>query len=104
MPSAIRMLVTDLDGTLLDSGGQIAPRTRLAIEAIRRRNVAVTLATARRFVGALPVARELDGQLNLVLYDGAQVRDFPSERILMQRTLDREHGQLAAQIIAEVGL
>jgi hypothetical protein len=74
------------------------------VDAARHDGVAIVLATSRRLVGALPVAQELGGPLYLVLYDGAQVRAFPSERILVQQTLPPELGQRAAEIIAEAGL
>jgi hydroxymethylpyrimidine pyrophosphatase-like HAD family hydrolase len=104
MGTSIRMLVSDLDGTLLDPRGQLTPRTRRAVDAARRRGVVIALATSRRLISARPVAQELGGPLHLVLYDGAQVRCFPSDHVLAQQTLAQDLGQRAAEIIAKAGL
>lgn len=104
MGVAIRMLVTDLDGTLLDPAGALSQRTRAAVDAARRQGVVVVLATSRRLVGALPVARELGAPLYLALYDGAEVRSFHSRQVLARQTLPEDLGQHAAEIIAQAGL
>src|ERR1041385_3358533 len=56
---AISFLALDLDGTLLDSRGEISERNRLAIDNAREHAVHVALVTGRRFRDSRPVALEL---------------------------------------------
>jgi hypothetical protein len=47
MSSRIRVLATDLDGTLLDSDSRLSERTRVALRAVRAAGCRIVLATAR---------------------------------------------------------
>jgi Cof subfamily protein (haloacid dehalogenase superfamily) len=84
----VRLLVLDIDGTLLTSGKVISPRTRAAVQGARERGVHLALATGRRYPSALPVARELGGFVSLVLHNGALV--IEGEQILRSLPLPRE--------------
>ncbi len=68
---AIRLLALDLDGTLLDSRGQISERNRLAIDNAREQGVHVALVTGRRFRDSRPVALELGLDIPLISHNGA---------------------------------
>ena len=71
--SRVRLLVLDIDGTLLASEKKISPRTRAAILAARERGVRLVLATGRRYPSTRPVAEDLGGFIPLVLHNGALV-------------------------------
>lgn len=96
----IRLIAVDLDGTLLDPSGALTARTRHAIAAAAERGVRIVLATARRYVGAVPVADELGTVDALVLYDGAQARAYPGGDILFAQALPATVGQRAAEAMA----
>jgi 5-amino-6-(5-phospho-D-ribitylamino)uracil phosphatase len=53
---AIRLLGLDLDGTLLNSRGELSERNRSAISRAREQGVRVALVTGRRFRDARPLA------------------------------------------------
>ena len=67
----ISMLALDLDGTLLDSRGQISERNRVAIDNAREQGVHVALVTGRRFRDSRPVALELGLDVPLISHNGA---------------------------------
>lgn len=67
----ISLLALDLDGTLLDSRGNISERNRLAIENAREQGVRVALVTGRRFRDSRPVALELGVDVPLISHNGA---------------------------------
>lgn len=70
----IKLLALDLDGTLLDSHGEITEKN---IEAIRRAEdagVLVTIATGRRFRDALPVAVQLNLNAPVICHNGALLK------------------------------
>ena len=86
----IKLIAIDIDGTLLTPQGQITPRTRAAIRAAQRAGIIVTLATARRYGGALAVAEALGIALPLIVYDGTLIVSHPSRAILASQTLNPE--------------
>ncbi|MBK8302516.1 MAG: HAD hydrolase family protein [Chloracidobacterium sp.] len=55
----IKLLALDLDGTTLNSQGEIPDANRKAIRAAEERGVLVTIATGRRFRDAQPVGIDL---------------------------------------------
>ena len=68
---AIRLLALDLDGTLLDSRGQISERNRLAIENAREQGVRVAVVTGRRFRDSRPIAMDLGLDVPVISHNGA---------------------------------
>lgn len=84
----IKLIAIDIDGTLLTPEGQITPRTRAAISAAQQAGVIVTLATARRYIGAQAVAEALGIELPLIVYDGTLIVSHPSRTIMASQTLD----------------
>ncbi|WP_259363443.1 Cof-type HAD-IIB family hydrolase [Microbacterium esteraromaticum] len=54
----IRLIATDLDGTLLDDSGRISPRTRAALDAARDAGIATIPVTARQPIGLRPIAEQ----------------------------------------------
>lgn len=99
-----RLVVSDLDGTLLDPQGNLSARTIAAVQALSVADIPLILATSRRLTGAAPVAAALGLDGPLILYDGAQVRQYPSGDILAQHALPLPLARQAAAIIASHGL
>ena len=67
----IRLLALDLDGTLLNSRGQVSERNRKALEQARERGVRVAIVTGRRFRDARPTALELGLDVPVIAHNGA---------------------------------
>lgn len=99
-----RLVALDLDGTSLTSEGKITRRLLRAVREARARGVTVTVATARRWTGAAPYARELGVEGAIILYDGALARAYPDGTVEMARPLDPSVTQRAAESLAARGL
>lgn len=56
--TGIRLIATDLDGTLLDDRGAVSRRTRAALDAARAAGIATIPVTARQPVGLRPIAAQ----------------------------------------------
>lgn len=67
----IRLLALDLDGTLLNSRGQLSERSRRALEQAREIGVRIAIVTGRRFRDARPIALELGIDIPLISHNGA---------------------------------
>lgn len=83
-----RLVVADVDGTLVHRGGDIPPETRAAVAEYRARGGAFTLATGRPVAGVRHYARQLDLDLPGITFNGAVIYDFRAERVLYRRELD----------------
>jgi Cof subfamily protein (haloacid dehalogenase superfamily) len=70
-PMPIRLLALDLDGTLLNTRGEITNRTRRALEDARSSGVKVALVTGRRFRDARPIALKLGLDVPVIAHNGA---------------------------------
>ncbi len=69
-----RLVVLDLDGTLLNDAQQISPDNRNAIRKAQEDGVIFALATGRPYPSVLPYANELDPGMPVICYNGALVR------------------------------
>ncbi len=76
---AVKLLVTDLDGTLLRSGSPVSAGNCAAVQAAVRAGVTVTLATGRMFRAALPVAEALGVDVPIITYNGALIKRVSGE-------------------------
>jgi Cof subfamily protein (haloacid dehalogenase superfamily) len=89
----IRLIALDIDGTLLDSRGEVPPANRAAIAAAVEHGVEVVLVTGRRFDFATPVAGGLPESLTFIVNNGALVRSREGHthaRRLLPREVARE--------------
>jgi hydroxymethylpyrimidine pyrophosphatase-like HAD family hydrolase len=85
----IRLLALDIDGTLLDSNGQLPPDNRDAIARALDAGVEVALATGRRYEFARPIFEQLPEPLTLILSNGAIVKRHDGTTV-MRRLLPRD--------------
>jgi Cof subfamily protein (haloacid dehalogenase superfamily) len=73
----VRLLVCDLDGTLVGPDLNLSRRLVEAVAEARARGVVVALATGRMYRSALRFARALALDAPLICYQGAYVREPP---------------------------
>ena len=78
----IKLIALDLDDTLLNEDCQISERNQQAIVKAVQQGVAVTVATGRPFITALPFAKQLNLDVPLIVYNGALIKTSLSEEIL----------------------
>ena len=71
---AIRLIISDIDGTILDNQHQVDPELKDIIPLLNREQIPFVLASARSPLGMEPIARELGlGDNPLACYNGALV-------------------------------
>jgi Cof subfamily protein (haloacid dehalogenase superfamily) len=89
----IRLIATDIDGTLLNPQFQISPDDLSALRLAHDSGIEVVLVTGRRHTFAMPIAQELGFDLWLISSNGAVTRSLAGEtfhRDLMPRAVCRE--------------
>jgi hydroxymethylpyrimidine pyrophosphatase-like HAD family hydrolase len=103
-PASIKLLVIDIDGTLLNPEGKITPRTRAAVQAAQEAGIVVTLATARRYCNSAEIASELGLVGPIILYDGALIVRHPDATVLYSRSLQADIAQEAVELLVRHGV
>jgi Cof subfamily protein (haloacid dehalogenase superfamily) len=97
----IRLLALDIDGTLLTSERVVSPRTRAALAAARTAGVKLLLVTGRRLPSARRIARDLGGDVPLVLHNGALVLE--GDELLRACPLPRAVARRATELGLALG-
>ena len=96
----IRLIAVDIDGTLLDSRGQVPEANQRAIAAAVERGMEVALVTGRRYTFAMPVAERLPVPLTMIVNNGALVRTKQGETFARQ-LLPRESARRVLEATRE---
>lgn len=96
MNKTIKVLVLDLDRTILGESGKITPRVKQAIQTAQARGVKVAIATGRSVASALPYYNEIGSQLPLIAHNGAIITNPNRGEIYQHLTIDRE---IAVQVL-----
>jgi Cof subfamily protein (haloacid dehalogenase superfamily) len=76
---AIRLIATDIDGTLLTSQGQLPEENARAIREAAERGVEIVIVTGRRFHAARMIAEQLPCEPTLIVSNGALVKSMSGE-------------------------
>ncbi len=85
-----KLLVLDLDGTLLNNQREITPATHAALRAAQEKGVRIVLASGRPTHGIMPVARALDIASYggyIMSFNGGLIIDAASHEVIHQSTL-----------------
>jgi hypothetical protein len=77
--SNIRLLATDIDGTLLNPQFQISEGDLNALRRAHAAGIEIVLVTGRRHTFALPIAKQLEFDLWLISSNGAVTRSLSGE-------------------------
>jgi 5-amino-6-(5-phospho-D-ribitylamino)uracil phosphatase len=92
-----RLLVLDIDGTLLDPSDVVTPVVHTAIAAARSAGVDVALATGRRLRSARRIVEDVGIRLPLVLSNGALIWNTEHEQVMNQIEFTPEMLRIVAE-------
>ncbi len=98
--SAIKWIVTDLDGTLVGADLQMVDRSVRALGEFRDRGGEVFIATGRNAESARPYYDALDLSTPAILCNGARVVEMTSGKLIYSRTIGDHYAALHADVIA----
>ena len=86
----IRMIATDLDGTLLSIESALPEENVRALQRAMEAGVQVVLCSGRMLEATLPIAQAIGVNAPMVLFNGSMVYDCAAERTLHSRCIPRE--------------
>lgn len=88
-----KLLVLDVDGTLLNNNKEITPHTKSALLKVQQMGVHIVLASGRPTHGVLPIAKalELDHYNGFILsYNGGQIINAQTGELLFEKRINPE--------------
>lgn len=86
----IKMIATDIDGTILKWGLDFSPKLKQCIKTLSQNGVKVVLVTGRMHRAAVPIARELGLDTPIISYQGGLIKDCDN-KTLYQRNLSSDY-------------
>ncbi|SES36747.1 Cof-type HAD-IIB family hydrolase [Salipaludibacillus aurantiacus] len=87
---AVKLFVTDVDGTLLNTEGRISQETKQMVNQIRQQGMDLTLATGRDPRTCQWIIEELDIIQPIITHNGASIYDPVKKTYLHYQTFDSE--------------
>ncbi len=86
---SIKVIVTDLDGTLLNPSHKISDYTKSVFRKLHQENYLIIVATGRHHLDAMPIVETLEIPLYLVTSNGARIHS-PSKELLFSVNMESE--------------
>ena len=98
----IKLIASDIDGTLLPFGGVISQATKDIIEECRQRGVLFVIASGRCYPSAASVAREMGIRAPIICANGGCIHD-ENGRIIHEDVFTPEESETCFNIIKDCG-
>lgn len=84
------LYLTDLDGTFLNSKGQVTPKSKKIINFLASKGVLFTIASARTFATVVPMFSGVALPCPLVLMNGVCLYDSVNNKTILRHTFSEE--------------
>ena len=92
------LLVSDMDGTLLNSKGKLSEENKKAIEYFVDNGGEFTLATGRMLPSIRRHIHKMKVTLPVIMYNGTKVYDFNEEKIIWEKFLEEERKNIVKAV------
>ena len=91
-----KLIAIDLDGTLLNSYGQISEKNKLALNNAKEKGIQIVLASGRTTDSVKSIANEIGVQNYIICGNGSLIYDLQKEEIIYDKFIEKKK---ALQII-----
>jgi len=99
-----RLVVSDVDGTLIDEDGRVNQQTLELIRLFRQKGGYMTIATGRMKDAVVPLAQAIGVNAPLILYNGSMIAEVDSTTCLMEKFLDEKLAAVSMGLAREIGV
>lgn len=96
-----KLVAIDLDGTLLNSYGEVSPKTKEALLKAKQQGVEIVLASGRPISSTESLAVELGVDNYLISGNGSAVYDIQNQKLVCDRFLTKEQVLKIAKLCEE---
>ena len=97
----IKLIVTDIDGTLLSNDGTLGIETKKLIKQLSEQGVIFSLATGRLHSAAEEIAKEIAIEGPIISLDGSLIRSFPDNKIIYENFIKHKYVTMALKYAEE---
>ena len=80
-----KLIAMDIDGTLLNSYGEVSLKNKEAIELALKKNIEVVLTSGRMPKAILPIANEIKADKYIISGNGATIYDVQNDKIIYNK-------------------
>ncbi|MCI9365495.1 MAG: HAD family phosphatase [Clostridia bacterium] len=85
-----KLIAIDLDGTLLDSYGDVSIQNKQAIENAKNKNIEIVLCSGRMSSSVIGIADEIGANNYMISGNGSLVYDLKKKKILYNECIPKE--------------
>lgn len=100
----LKVIVFDLDGTLLTDDGIVGEETEILIKALHNYDVKFSFASGRLHSNLIEYARQLEINTPLISLDGCLIKNHPEGQIIYQSFVKEKHVKKALDFAENYGL
>lgn len=93
-----KLIAVDIDGTLLNSKGELTQKTKEKIVEAVNEGVVFTISTGRPIQGVMPLVEKIGLDIPLITYNGSMVLKAKTMEIIYSRSLMAEDSKKIFQI------
>ncbi|MCH8033513.1 MAG: HAD family hydrolase [Bacteroidetes bacterium] len=93
----IKIVVSDLDGTLLKNDGSVGEETKKLIRELHNYDVLFSFATGRLHSAVTDIAKDLEIKNPIISLDGSVIKDFPSGETIFESFLKIKYVEKAVK-------
>lgn len=87
----IRLIVSDIDGTLVSGSNQISAQTIDLVEKIKKKNIYFSLASQRVHSSIVPLAKDLNINIPFISLNGTLIQDRDGRVVLNKSVIDKKY-------------
>ncbi|MDQ3020422.1 MAG: Cof-type HAD-IIB family hydrolase [Bacteroidota bacterium] len=96
--SNIKLIVSDIDGTLVSNNNQINEFTIQLIKDLQKKNIYFSLASQRVHSSIVPIADQLDINIPYISLNGALIQDKAGTVVLNKSVIDKKYVMKAIKL------
>lgn len=85
-----KLITIDIDGTLLNSHGEVSDENKQAIQNALDKNIDVVLASGRMPEAILPIANEINSNKYLICGNGAVIYDVQKDKVIYNNYMSKK--------------
>jgi len=91
----IKLIVADLDGTLLSSEGNLGKETKKLIKELKEKDVLFTFASGRLHSALVDFASQLDIKVPMISLEGSLIKNYPDGNVIFESFVPEKYVRIA---------
>lgn len=96
--SKIKLIVSDIDGTLVDNNNEISDLTVKTVKMLREKGILFSFASQRVHSSIVPLAEKLDVSIPFISLNGLLIQNYNGEANLNRSVIDKKYVDKAIEL------